>query len=121
MPLIGSCHCGATRFEVETAPESVVSCTCSICSRKAALWAYYAPAEVRFLSDDAKSTYQWQSTLVKLNFCSVCGCSTYNESPDFSTGEPNFDNPRISLNARLFEDFDLAAVPVEVLDGKNLW
>jgi len=121
MPLIGSCHCQATRFEVDAAPEGVVFCTCSICSRRGALWAYYAPSQVRFLSDDAKSTYRWQSKLVAGNFCSVCGVPTYNETFDFSTGEANFDKPVVAINARLFEDFDLAAVPVEVLDGKNLW
>ncbi|MGL4289610.1 MAG: GFA family protein, partial [Phreatobacter sp.] len=29
--------------------------------------------------------------------------------------------PKISVNTRLFDDFDLDAVPVEVIDGKNLW
>lgn len=121
MPLFGSCHCQATRFQVDGPPETVTRCTCSICSRKGALWAYYTPAQVRFVSQDAKSTYRWQSNMVAAHFCSVCGVSTYNESPDFSTGEPDFENPRIAINARLFEDFDLDAVPVEVLDGKNLW
>lgn len=121
MPITGSCHCKATRFEVDFAPESVTRCTCSICSRRAGLWAYYKPSQVRFISDVAKASYRWQSHLIGLNFCSVCGCSTYNESPDFSTGEPNFDNPLISINARLFDELDVDAIPVIVLDGKNLW
>lgn len=30
--------------------------------------------------------------------------------------------PRYEVcNARLFDDFDLEAVPVTVIDGKNLW
>ncbi|TIN50529.1 MAG: GFA family protein, partial [Mesorhizobium sp.] len=41
--------------------------------------------------------------------------------PDWSTGEPDFDNPKISVNARLFDDFDLDNVEVVVIDGKNLW
>lgn len=121
MPVTGSCHCGATRFEVDSPPETVTACTCSICSKRGALWAYYSPRQVRFTSDEAKSTYQWQTRMVKLNFCSVCGCTTYNESPDFSTGEPDFEHPRIAVNARLFDDFDLETVPVEKIDGKNLW
>jgi hypothetical protein len=28
---------------------------------------------------------------------------------------------KIAANARLFDDFDLARVPVETIDGKNLW
>lgn len=121
MPLIGSCHCQATRFEVDHPPEAVTACTCSICARRGALWAYYRPDQVRFLSEEASSVYQWQTKLVKSHFCAVCGCSTYNLSPDFSTGEADFDHPRLAVNARLLEDFDLAAVPVETIDGKNLW
>ncbi|WP_274628610.1 GFA family protein [Arvimicrobium flavum] len=121
MAISGSCHCQSTRFEVDAAPETVTYCTCSICSKRGALWAYYKRADVRILSKDGQSTYLWQSRTVRHNFCSICGCTTYTESPDFSTGEPDFDNPRISINARLLDDFDLDAVPVTVIDGKNLW
>jgi hypothetical protein len=55
------------------------------------------------------------------HFCANCGCGTYSESPDWSTGKPDFENPRVGVNARLFNDFDLDAVPVTVIDGKNLW
>lgn len=121
MPLVGSCHCKATVFEVSGAPASVTRCTCSICSKKGALWAYYGPAEVRIAPQRSTATYRWQSMTVKHNFCPTCGCSTFNESPDWSTGEPNFDNPRIAVNARLFDDFDLDAVEIVTIDGKNLW
>lgn len=121
MPLIGSCHCQATRFQVDAAPESVASCTCSICSRRGALWAYYSPDQVRIISEQSSTLYVWQTKTVQFHHCAVCGCSTYNTSPGYSTGEANFDNPRVAVNARLFEDFDLASVPVQVLDGKNWW
>jgi hypothetical protein len=28
---------------------------------------------------------------------------------------------KVGVNARLFDDFDLDAVPVTVIDGKTLW
>jgi len=49
------------------------------------------------------------------------GCGTCSESPDWSTGKPDFDNPKIGVNSHLFDEFDLDAVPVTVIDGKNLW
>ncbi len=121
MPLKGSCHCKATVFEVSEVPASVTRCTCSICSKKGALWAYYRPEQVSFTPQRSTATYRWQSMTVKHNFCPTCGCTTYTESPDWSGGEPDFDNPRIAVNARLFDDFDLDAVEVETIDGKNLW
>jgi hypothetical protein len=120
--LKGSCHCGATRFEVTAAPAEVTRCTCSLCSKRGALWAYYTPAEFRLTVPEGQDAiYRWQTKTVKHHFCPVCGCGTYSESPDWSKGEPDFDNPKIGINARLFDDFDLDAVPVTVIDGKNLW
>ena len=50
MPIKGSCHCGNTQFEVSEAPAGVTRCTCSLCSKRGALWAYYKPAQFRLTS-----------------------------------------------------------------------
>lgn len=121
MTIRGSCHCKATVFELAAVPAEVTRCTCSICSKRGGLWAYYAPAEVRFVSDDARATYQWGARIGKHNFCSVCGCTTYTEAPDFSTGDADYANPKITINARLLDDVDVESIPVTVIDGKNLW
>ena len=34
---------------------------------------------------------------------------------------PDFTCPQVAVNARLFDDFDLGAIPVKHLDGRNLW
>ncbi len=122
MAIKGSCHCKATAFEVTVAPENVTQCTCSFCSKRGALWAYYTPDQFS-LETPIKNvaTYRWGSKTIKHHFCPVCGCGTFTETPDWSTGEPNFDNPKISVNARLFDDFDLDQVEVVVIDGRNLW
>lgn len=117
----GSCHCKATTFEVPEAPKTVSRCTCSICSKRGALWAYYKPSEVSIEPQRSTATYRWQTMTVKHSFCPTCGCTTFTESPDFSSGEPDFDKMRVAVNARLFDDFDLDAVEVELIDGKNLW
>jgi len=122
VPIKGSCHCGNTQFEVNEAPSNVTRCTCSLCSKRGALWAYYTPAQFRLTSaPENVATYLWGSRTVKHHFCANCGCGTYSESPDWSTGKPDFDSPKVGVNARLFDDFDLDAVPVTVIDGKNLW
>lgn len=117
----GSCHCGATRFELAFEPESVTECNCSICSKRGGLWAYYAQADVTFVSDEAKAGYLWGAKLGAHNFCARCGCTTYGEFPDFSTGEPDYDRPRLSINARLIDDYDVASIPVKRIDGRNGW
>ena len=122
MPVAGSCHCGRTKFEVAEAPDSLTRCTCSFCSKRGGLWAYYTPAQFRLLTPIAGvATYAWRSRTAKHHFCATCGCGTYTDTPDYSTGKADFDNPKVTINARLLDDFDLDAVPVTVIDGRNLW
>jgi hypothetical protein len=122
MTIKGSCHCGGTQFELTEAPGSVTRCTCSFCSKRGALWAYYKPEQFRLTTPPEQvATYQWRTKTAQHHFCGTCGCGTYSESPDWSTGKPDFDNPKVAVNAWLLDDFDLEAVPVAVIDGKNLW
>ena len=122
MSIKGSCHCGRTKFEVTGAPETVTRCLCSCCAKHGALWAYYKVGQFKLLTpcEDA-ATYTWRTKTVKHHFCATCGCTTFSETPDWSTGEPDTANPMIAVNAHVLDDFDLDAVPVTVLDGKNLW
>jgi hypothetical protein len=118
----GSCHCGKAQFEVTEATTDVTNCTCSLCSKRGALWAYYKPAQFRLTSSpEDVATYQWGSRTVKHHFRASCGCGTYSKSPDWSTRKPDFDNPKVAVNARLFYDFNLDAVPGTTIDGRNLW
>ena len=120
MILKGRCHCGATQFEVTRAPETVTWCNCSICAKRGALHAYYVPAEFRLTTArDRVSTYQWGDYLIDFHHCGVCGCPTYSEMPGMTDGKIDFDKPKIAVNARLFEDFDLDAVPVTKVNGRD--
>jgi hypothetical protein len=122
MPVKGSCHCGATQFEIAEPPARLTRCTCSFCSKRGSLWAYYSPDRFKLLTArDRVSTYQWRSYTIEHHHCSICGCGTYTESPDWKAGKPDFERRKIGVNARLLDEFDLDAVPVDVLDGKNLW
>ena len=122
MTLKGSCHCKATQFEVSAPPATVTRCTCSFCSKRGALHAYYTPDTFKLTTArDRVATYQWRTFNVQHHHCAICGCPTYSESPDFSTGKPDPSRPRIGVNARLLDDFDLDAVEVVLIDGKTLW
>jgi hypothetical protein len=122
MAVKGSCHCGATQFELSESPAKVARCTCSFCAKRGTLWSYYRPEQFKLTTArDRVSTYQWRTYTVEHHHCSICGCGTYTETPEWVDGKPDFTHRRVSINARLLDDFDLDALPVEVLDGKNLW
>jgi hypothetical protein len=85
MTIVGSCHCGKTAFRIESdIPVKLTRCTCSLCSKRGALWAYYQPSQFQVTTpsiDDA--TYRWHPKLVAHHFCPECGCTTFSDSPAF--------------------------------------
>lgn len=124
MTITGSCHCGNTSFRIEgEIPETLTRCTCSFCSKRGHLWAYYEPQQFQVTPKPAgDATYRWQTKLVAHHFCPHCGCGTYSDSPAFQPdGSWDKVSRRIGVNARLFDNFDAAMAPVNVIDGKNLW
>jgi hypothetical protein len=124
MPITGSCHCGKTEFRIEgEIPATLTRCTCSYCSKRGALLAYYEPAQFHLIApaiDDG--IYRWRTKMVAHHFCAACGCPTYSDSPAFGSDKTwDGTSRRIGINARLFDDFDAAEAKVTVIDGKHLW
>lgn len=124
MSLIASCHCGAVRFEVAYAPTALTECNCTYCSRTGGLWAYYEVDEVRELVTEAKATYA-PHTFNQHHFCARCGMTTHGSAPKWTL--ENAENHTVpearqaSINARMFEDFDYTTLPINRIDGRNLW
>ena len=113
MTIKANCHRSKTKFEVSKPPSAVRRCTCS---KRGTLWAYCRPAQFRLLSPPENvATCRRGSKTVKHNFCADCGCGTYSKSPDCRISTI----PKVGINARLVDDFDLGSVPVTVIDGKN--
>jgi hypothetical protein len=123
MTITGSCHCGQTEFRIEGAiPNELTRCTCTFCSKRGALIAYFEPNKFQLTSAAEDATYRWNTQLVAHHFCGNCGCATFTDSPAFELdGSWDKKTRRLGVNARLFDDFDATAVPVVVIDGRNLW
>jgi hypothetical protein len=123
MPLTGRCHCGRNVFEVQgELPATLTRCTCSFCSKRGHLYAYFEPSQLKIVQADSDAVYRWNTKLVDNHFCSACGCEVYGNSPDFKPdGKWDGVTRRIGINARLLDDFEAADYPVTVIDGKNLW
>ena len=107
----GGCHCGAVRFAVETAPEDVTDCNCSICRRSGTLWAYYQAPEVRFAAENGPTdSYVWGDRMLELHRCRTCGCVTH-----WAPVDEHSD--RMGVNARLMDPHILRPLRVRKLDG----
>jgi hypothetical protein len=110
-----SCHCGAVRFAIDDAPTEVTDCNCSICRRYGALWAYYAPSQVRPSHDEfATDIYLWGERSLEFHRCANCGCITHWLTVDRA-------GDRMGINARLMAPATLALARVRRLDGAATW
>ena len=111
MSVAASCHCGAVRFSLATAPETVTDCNCSICRRYGVLWAYFSPDQVQFEpAVPSTDTYSWGVRGLSFHRCKTCGCVTH-----WSAVDPA--QHRMGVNARLLDPAVLAQARVRHLDG----
>jgi hypothetical protein len=115
IPMIeASCHCGGVRFAVETAPEDVNACNCSICRRYGTLWGYYQRPQVSFAADNGPTDiYMWGDRELEFHRCRTCGCVTHWSAADRA-------HQRMGVNARLMPPEVLTAIPVHYGDGASM-
>ena len=57
------------------------------------------------------------------HFCSRCGCTTYGISPAYSLADEGIpERKKLAVNAKLVDDYALlTSLPLETIDGRNLW
>lgn len=107
-----NCHCGNIEIEVNQPPDIITDCSCSICRRYAALWAYYAPSDVSISFKEKKSEfYIWGDRDIEFHHCPNCHCITH-----YVTTE-QCDVDVFAVNARMFTSIPLENIPVRKLSG----
>lgn len=114
--LTAACHCGAVRIGMSRRPVSLTQCTCSICHRYGALWAYCTrkTAEV-IAAADARAGYRWGDRSIEFFHCRTCGCLTHYESVDEAP------DARIAVNARMLPRQQIDGIRVRTFDGAETW
>lgn len=111
-----ACHCGAVQIEVDVLPETLTQCTCSICHRYGALWAYRTRKTARVVKgQDVETPYLWNDRVIEFYHCDRCGCMTRYESVDKS------ESSRIAVNARMMAPEDIAGLKIRTFDGAKTW
>lgn len=111
----GGCHCGQVRYEVETDLEPVVSCNCSMCSKRGSLLAFASPDRFRALAGEETLTeYRFRSHAIAHLFCPTCGILSY------SRGTTPDGRPMVAINVRTIDDIDIAGLQPVAFDGRSL-
>lgn len=107
-----SCHCGAVHLEASRRPRQLTECSCSICRRYGALWAYYSQRTARVTSGrSALASYSWRNGTLRFFHCGRCGCVTHHERARKTR------TSTVAINARLFPPGVVRAAKIKGFDG----
>ena len=110
---LGTCHCQAIRFEIDTDFPELTTCDCSLCRRKNALMVKVHERALRLLAgSESMVTYQFHTFTAKHYFCRTCGIYTFHRkrvTPDY-----------FGVNVFCLEDFDPGGTPVRATIGSGM-
>ncbi|MCX4163304.1 MULTISPECIES: GFA family protein [Paraburkholderia] len=112
--LLGSCHCGAVKFEVRTAVTPATRCNCSLCRRKGAMMSPLVDADhLSVLSgSEALTLYQFNTHVARHYFCRHCGIYPFHQTRK----SPH----QWRINLGCLEGVDPYALEATVADGASL-
>ncbi len=111
--LAGSCHCGAVSWRMDVMPQTVTTCSCTICRRYGVMWSYGHIGHTVHTSGETSSYRRGDSGDIDFHFCATCGCAThYIAVPVDAEGRQ-----RAAVNMRLAEPDLIEHLPVRHFDG----
>jgi hypothetical protein len=111
----GGCHCGAVRYEATADLSNVISCNCSICSKKGSLLTFVPREQFKLLSGaDGQADYQFGSKVIHHMFCKTCGIGSY------ALGVMPDGTKMAAINVRCLDGVDLDALKPTPFDGRSL-
>jgi hypothetical protein len=110
----GSCHCGKVRYEVSTDLTPLISCNCSICSRKGLILTFVPPAQFTLKSGEGElADYQFNKHVIHHLFCKTCGVQS------FARGKRPDGADMVAINVRCLEGIDLGSLKPTPFDGRS--
>lgn len=115
MKYLGGCHCGKVRYEVEMNLETVLSCNCSICTKRGSLLAFAPEADFKLVSGEKDlSEYLWNKRAIHHLFCKTCGILSFSKA----TGPDG--KKMAAINVRCLDGIDLSLLKVQNYDGRSV-
>ena len=107
---VGSCHCAAIRFEIETDFPELTMCDCSICRRKNALMVKVHESRFKLLAGESElAEYQFHTKTARHYFCRTCGIYPFHRkrvTPD-----------NLGVNVHCLDGFDATGIAVRQAAG----
>ncbi|MCC7253141.1 GFA family protein [Hyphomicrobium sp.] len=113
--LEGTCHCGALTWTFDGEPESATACSCTLCRRYGALWAYdYENERIKLSGQSTVYTRKEKAKpALEIHFCPTCGSVACWRG----LGLTDDGRRRIAVNLRLAEPHAVAHIVIDHFDG----
>ncbi|MYZ46508.1 GFA family protein [Propylenella binzhouense] len=110
----GGCHCGRVRFEAKTDLGTLISCNCSICSKKGLMLTFVPDGDFRLVSGyDFLVDYQFNKHVIHHLSCARCGVEP------FARGKAPDGSPMVAINVRCLDDVDVATLEPTPFNGRD--
>lgn len=106
---------GKVRFEATTDLAHVISCNCSICSKRRLLLTFLPATKFKLLDGEERlEEYRFNKGRIRHKFCRECGVETFGRGKN----PKGFD--MVALNVRCLDGIDLARLNRVSFDGKSV-
>ena len=115
--LTGQCHCRRIGWSMATMPSSATACSCTICRRYGALWAYGHVGHDIHVSGEAIAYRRADGGSIDFFHCPDCLCTTHY----ISTTADGDGRHWTGVNLRMCAPEDVAALPIDHFDGLDSW
>jgi hypothetical protein len=111
----GGCHCGRVQFQATMALGPVISCNCSICSKRGSLLSAVSPDAFTYTkgSDADLTVYQFNKHVINHMFCPTCGILP------FAKGTGRDGKPMMMINVRSLDGVDFDTLEIMKYDGRS--
>jgi hypothetical protein len=116
---LGSCHCGAVRFEADVdIAAGAGRCNCSVCTKIASTAAIVKPPAFRLVAGaDDLGVYEWGAKISRRFFCKHCGVHCFSRGHLAEIG-----GDYVSVNLNCLDDIDPGQLKISYWDGRhNNW
>jgi hypothetical protein len=110
----GGCHCGKVRYEAKTGLDQVISCNCSICTKRGLLLTFVPTGQFTLVSGEEELVdYRFNKKTIRHLFCRSCGVES------FAMGKTPNGAEMAAVNVRCLDDVDVASLTLTPVDGKS--
>lgn len=113
-----SCICGQVHVTVESRPEYINECNCTLCRKSGARWGYFHPDQVTVAGETGGySRADKDAPNAEVHFCEACGATTHFVLTPGAVAK--FGNTMLGVNMWLAEERELTGIEVRYPDGQS--